>query len=246
MNLFDDTPVTLRASAALARAGRVLLAMPVLLALDCGGAAKPVEGAKSAPPAAEPEPASSTAAASPATEPVPHAASAPSVEDPLESATPITLEVVMAVSPKLPNATVSDAECWKKVELEGDHAKDFKSLVSKCGAPTGLGEYTKPVEGWLHGTRDKSDDYKVSIRKGYCYRFFAVGDDSTKDIDVRVDSPEGDMVVEDQTTSPAAILKNGATWCAFVDGDYGLRITIDGDAESKGKYTLGVWARPKS
>ncbi len=142
-----------------------------------------------------------------------------------------------------PTKTVGDRECWQGTMLAGDAKKDFDDLVKKCGSPTGLVEYTKPVLGKLHHEHDKRDTYKLKLLGGMCYRYFAVADAGIKDIDILITKPNGAIVADDRTTQPVAIIEFDKSWCMDSDAEYDFHIEVDG--VGTGHYMFGVWVKPK-
>jgi hypothetical protein len=166
-------------------------------------------------------------------------------EDPHESAEPIRMASLFGKGqkPKFPKASTGDRECWEKIELTGDHQKDYDNLISKCGAATGLLEYAKPVMGKLHHKHDQRDTYIVNLTGGYCYRYFAVADGSMTDLDILITQKSGAIVADDKTKSPVAIIHNDKPWCMDEDTEYHFQVEVDGPG--KGHYLFAVWARPK-
>lgn len=220
------------------------MASPFLLVfVACGGA--PV-----APPAT---PAAPTAAPT-ATATAPAAAAAPMDKheaaeaavhvDPNEKEGVIDLEPLVTKGSKtvFPKQTVGDHDCLKELSFVGKHQADFKTLLDKCGTPTGMVEYTKPHEGRLHAKHDKRDEFKFKVQKGMCYRYFAVGDEGIKDIDIIV-LRKGSLYAMDKTEHSVAIIDTEKLWC--VDEDMELQFNIEVDGRGAGGYTFGVWTRPK-
>jgi hypothetical protein len=142
-----------------------------------------------------------------------------------------------------PKATVGDHECWQTIGLTGDHQRDYDAIVAKCGTPTGLLEYAKPVTGNLDSGAHKRDTYTLKLIGGMCYRYFAVADASIRDLDILVETPTGALVADDKTDGPVAIIESSRPWCNDRDVEYRFRVEIDG--EGKAQYVFGVWAKPK-
>lgn len=198
---------------------------------------------------------STVGAPAPAAEGAPKQAAAPAPRavadddakpaDPDES--PVAIRLVPLFTkhkpPKFPKATIGDRECWQEMELSGDAAKDYASLVARCGAPTGVAEYVHPAKGHLHHKHDQRDSFKLALEKGYCYRYFAVADGSIDDLDIMVTRYGGDMVGDDQTKGQVAIIQSDKPWCMDDDADYDFEVAVNG--QGQGNYLLGVWARPK-
>lgn len=235
-----------------------LLAIAALGGAACGGGAKtdPAKNAGTTPTSSSSttSAASASASASVATSataptPVASASAKPADddthEDPNESAEHITMTPLIAKGAKVayPKKTVEDGACWKTVGLTGKHDKDYESLVDKCGTPTGLVEYAKPVHGRLHHKHDKRDTFTMKLAGGMCYRYFTVADGTITDIDILVLKPSGALVADDKTSHPVAIIDPAQPWCIDKDAEYVFAIEVDGPG--KGGYTFGVWARPK-
>jgi hypothetical protein len=145
--------------------------------------------------------------------------------------------------PIFPKATATDRECWQAIRLSGDAKKDYDALVASCGAPTGSVQYVAPVAGKLHYARDKRDTFDVKIQGGLCYRFFGVADGSIQDLDILIERANGDLVGDDKTNGPVAIIDSDKNWCMDDDGDFRFKVEVDGTGT--GNYAFGVWARPK-
>jgi hypothetical protein len=145
--------------------------------------------------------------------------------------------------PSFPKATATDRECWQALRLSGDAKKDYDTLVASCGAPTGSVQYVAPVLGKLHYVHDKRDTFNVKIQGGLCYRFFGVADGTIQDLDILIERANGDLVGDDKTNGPVAIIDSDKNWCMDSDGDFRFKVEVDGTGT--GNYAFGVWARPK-
>ncbi len=146
-----------------------------------------------------------------------------------------------------PSAHVSDGDCWRTVELFGESQKDYEAIARACGTPTGMLEYTKPVSGVVHDVSagdkgDPNDIWILKIRGGMCYRFFAVGDGLTSNIDMHVTERGGALVAMDDTKGPVAIVMGSKPWCIAHDSEYHFEMNVDGGRRAR--YMFGVWARP--
>jgi hypothetical protein len=217
----------------------VLCALATVLASACASS-------PSSPPVA-------VAAETPAAAPVPPRPVAPTnppaavdaYDDPGELHDPETMTPLFGKDsrPAFPKATAGDHECWQTIQLSGDAKTDFDALVSRCGAPTGSVQYVAPVVGKLHYVHDKRDTFDVKIQGGLCYRFFGVADGSIQDLDILIERANGDLVGDDKTNGPVAIIDMDKNWCMDADGDYKFAVEVDGTGT--GNYAFGVWARPK-
>src|SRR5580704_7621231 len=175
----------------------------------------------------------------------PPAAEAP-YDDPRELHDPEVLVPLFAKNsrPSFPKATTNDRECWQTLSLSGEAEKDFAALTNSCGAPTGSVQYVAPAAGKLHHVHDKRDTFVVKIQGGLCYRFFGVADGTIKDLDIIIERGNGDLVGDDRTNGPVAIIDSDKNWCMDTDGDFQFKVEVDGPGT--GNYKFGVWARPKN
>jgi hypothetical protein len=185
-------------------------------------------------------PAPATAPAAPAIVATPEA-----YEDPGELHDPSVMAPLFAkdTRPSFPKATASDRDCWQAIRLSGEARKDYESLVASCGTPTGSVPYVAPIAGKLHHALDKRDSFDVKIQGGLCYRFFGVADASIQDLDILIERSNGDLVGDDKTNGPVAIIDSDKNWCMDSDGDFRFQVQIHGPGT--GNYEFGVWARPK-
>jgi hypothetical protein len=216
------------------------------VAAACGGAQSPVP--------ATPAQASVSVAAAPAPAAPPVVTKDPPVaaadddnavyEDIGEAHDPATLSPLFSKTgrPPFPKAVDTDRQCWQHVGVTGDAGKDYRALAASCGTPTGAVEYAAPQAGKLHHIKDKRDTYFLHIQGGLCYRFFGVADGTIKDLDILIEKKDGDLVGDDKTNGPVAIIESDKAWCMDADGDYQFLVEVDGPGT--GNYVFGVWAKP--
>jgi hypothetical protein len=227
---------------------RPACAVCLLIAVACGGAAPAPPASPDTASAPAPAPAS-TSTSTPAPAPAPALASAPAEPDTYEDLgeihDPATLTPLFTKStrPSFPKATADEHACWQTVGVTGDAGKDFHALVASCGTPTGSVEYASPAAGKLHHIHDKRDTFNLRIQGGLCYRFFGVADGTIKDLDILIERKNGDLVGDDKTNGPVAIIDSDKPWCMDYDGDYQFLVEVDGPGT--GNYVFGVWAKPK-
>jgi hypothetical protein len=190
-------------------------------------------------------PASSASASKPIPPPAPGAYDDGYDPTEIEHGAVIAMPVLLRKGQKtgFPKRTVGDKECWQGVPLQGDAHRDFDNLVGRCGAPTGLAEYVKPMLGHLHHKLDKRDTFKIKLHGGMCYRYFAVADVGIKNLDILVTKPNGALVANDKTSNPVAIIEFDKSWCMDDDAEYDFHVEVNG--EGHGHYVFGVWAKPK-
>lgn len=207
--------------------------------------------AKEAPTPREPAPPGSahavaSASAAPAASHAPPKPAEEAWDDPHESSEPIVMPPLVpkgTPKTKFPKVATTDRACWQDVPLTGQHEKDWATLIEKCGAPTGMMEYVAPRKGRMHHKHDKRDTYIMKVSKDQCYRIFAVADGSMEDMDIMVTRPNGALLADDKTKSPAAIIHNDHPWCPDDDDELHFHVEVDGPGH--GHYTFGAWVRPK-
>jgi hypothetical protein len=216
-----------------------ILAVSSLVLVAC--ASNPSRPAEVAPDQASAPSPAKLAVTAPASPP----AAAEAYDDPGELSDPeiMTPLFTRETRPAFPKAVATDHDCWRQLSLSGDAKKDYDALVASCGGPTGSVQYVTPVVGKLHFAHDKRDTFNVKIQGGLCYRFFGVADGTIQDLDILIERANGDLVGDDRTNGPVAIIETDKNWCMDVDGDFRFKVEVDGTGT--GNYAFGVWARPK-
>ena len=141
-----------------------------------------------------------------------------------------------------PTQTVGYQECWNGLSIEDDADADYAEILAACGKPTGMLPVVAPVRGEL-GPTHKSDKLVVPLKKGMCYRFVAVGNQSLGDVDVRIEKSDGALVAVDKTSHPVAIIEGDKPWCVDEDVQWSFVIEVDGNGH--GHYVFGVLGKPK-
>ena len=83
------------------------------------------------------------------------------------------------------------------MKLSGKYVDDYNELAARCGKPTGMLPFSKPVQASSAPTT-KATSTRSKLVGGGCYRFFAVADSSIKDIDVAIATMENKVVWVDK------------------------------------------------
>jgi hypothetical protein len=213
------------------------ISLALLFFVSCGGS-KPEPVQPKPPPAETHEEDTDEVSASAKAA----AAAAPKNEAPVSTGGPLDALFDKTVKKAdFPKKTVKDGECLRQADLVGKADKDYEAITAKCGAPTGMKEYTKKASGNLDGKKPR-DIYRVKMAGGFCYRFWAVADKEIADIDIRVQTPKGALVSIDQSKHSVAVLDPDEPWCKTHDREFDFVVETQG---GKGAYVFGVWARPK-
>ena len=212
-----------------------------LLAIGCGGSSTAVTPKAGAPTPATP---ASAVANDDDEVPEPMKATVASAAPVLATDGSIVLENLFGASTKaadFPKASAKDSDCNKNLGFTGTAAKDYPELTAKCGTGTGMKEFVKTVTGSF-GEKHPRDVYAFKMAGGFCYRFFAVADDTVRGIKIQVQRPEGALLSMAASKNFVAIMNPDGTWCKTKDREF--RLVVESLA-GEGKYSFGVWARPK-
>lgn len=161
---------------------------------------------------------------------------------PLDNDQPAPTKPANAGGPHFPERTAGDKECWDHMRLTGKYVDDYNELVARCGKPTGMLPFSKPVQGEL-SQEHKGDIYTIKLVGGGCYRFFAVADQGVKDLDVAIASMENKVLWVDKNSQHVAIVDWDKAIC--VDQDVQFKFIVALDGEGGGGYGFGIWVRPK-
>lgn len=89
--------------------------------------------------------------------------------------------------------------------------------------------------------QDPVDRYAFEVpAANKCYRIYAVGDASVKDLDLLLRGPSGEAVVADVTHDAWPVLPPREPACFPIPGLYMLEVSVYRGA---GRYALQVWGR---
>jgi len=147
-----------------------------------------------------------------------------------------------AAASEYPQQTVGYRECWNGLAIEDDADADYAEILAACGKPTGMLPFVAPVRGRLDAA-DKSDKLALPLKKGMCYRFIAVGNQSLGDLDLRIEKVDGTLIAVDKTTHPVAIIDGESPLCVDEDVEWAFVLEVEGNGQ--GNYVFGVLAKPK-
>jgi hypothetical protein len=150
--------------------------------------------------------------------------------------------VATAAGFKHPSASTDLRTCWQSIGLQGTYDGDFTAVENGCGTPTGLVRYTDSQDGYFDQTH-KEDTYEVKFLGGLCYGFFAVGDSTLADVDIRIHKLDGAVVSFDNTVQPVAIISEDDAWCVQDDTTYDVKLVLDG--KGNGRYRFAIWVGQK-
>jgi hypothetical protein len=138
-----------------------------------------------------------------------------------------------------PGKTVWET-CYSSFAPTGDAEGDLSRLVRDCGTTGGMRAITKVKLG-TQSSQDPVDRYAFQVPAAdKCYRVYAVGDSSVKDLDLLVRGPSGTSMVADITHDSWPVLPPRTPVCVPEPGLYMLEVSV---YKGAGKYALQVWGR---
>ncbi len=144
-------------------------------------------------------------------------------------------------STQWPQKSVGDKECWDHMKLTGKYVDDYNELIARCGKPTGMLPFSKPVQGELSQDH-KGDVYTLKLVGGGCYRLFAVADSGVHDLDVAIATMENKVVWIDKNHQAVAIVDWDKAVCVEKDVQFKFVVALEG--AGAGGYGFGIWVRP--
>jgi hypothetical protein len=130
--------------------------------------------------------------------------------------------------------------CYSSFAPTGDAQGDLARLVRDCGTTGGMRAVTEVKLG-TQTAQDPVDRYAFQVPTAdKCYRIYAVGDSSVKDLDLLLRGPNGDAVVADLTHDSWPVLPPSQPVCFPQAGLYMLEVSV---YKGAGRYALQVWGR---
>lgn len=147
---------------------------------------------------------------------------------------------VVPVEPSGEPAKSTWETCYSSFTPAGDAEGDLARLVRDCGTTGGMRAITK-VQLGNQTAQDPVDRYAFEVPAAdKCYRVYAVGDSSVKDLDLLLRGPTGQAVVADITHDAWPVLPPREPICFPMSGLYMLEVSVYRGA---GRYALQVWGR---
>lgn len=128
-------------------------------------------------------------------------------------------------------------DCYRGFEPTGDATVDLDHLTRDCGAKLGLAPLT-PVHVGSQRQQQRSERLLVSMRRGLCYRAFAVGQRGIVDLDLAIFDPQGGLVAADLSRDRWSLAPPRGQLCPARSGRYALEIAV---TEGAGDYLVQVW-----
>lgn len=129
------------------------------------------------------------------------------------------------------------ADCYRTFQPTDDAAVDLQYLTRICAGKLGLVALT-PVHIGSQREQGRSERLAVSMRRGRCYRAFAVGQRGIVDLDLAIFDPQGGLVAGDLSRDRWSVAPPRGPFCPARSGRYALDIAV---TEGAGEYLAQVW-----
>ena len=129
------------------------------------------------------------------------------------------------------------ADCYRAFQPVDDATVDLEHLTRLCGAALKLAPLT-PVHAGSQREQGQSERLLVSMRRGRCYRAFAVGQRGVVDLDLAIFEPGGGLVAADLSRDRWSVAPPRGPFCPARSGRYALDIAV---TEGAGEYLVQVW-----
>ena len=128
-------------------------------------------------------------------------------------------------------------DCYRAFQPTEDATVDLQHLTLACGAKLGLAPLT-PVHVGSQRQQQRSERLLVSMRRGLCYRAFAVGQRGIVDLDLAIFDPQGGLVAADLSRDRWSVAPPRGPLCPARSGRYALEVAV---TEGAGDYLVQVW-----
>jgi hypothetical protein len=129
------------------------------------------------------------------------------------------------------------ADCYRAFQPVDDATVDLEHLTRLCGAALKLAPLT-PVHAGSQSQQGKAERLVVSMRRGRCYRAFAVGQRGVVDLDLAIFDPAGGLVAADLSHDRWSVAPPRGPLCPARSGRYMLDVAV---TEGAGEYLVQVW-----
>ncbi len=130
--------------------------------------------------------------------------------------------------------------CYSSFAPTCNAESDLARLVRDCGTTGGMRAVTKVKIG-NQSADDPVERFAFQVpAPDKCYRVYAVGDSTIKDLDLLLRGPQGTSMVADITHDSWPVLPPREPVCFSEPGLYMLEVSV---YKGAGRYALQVWGR---
>ncbi|EYF08017.1 Hypothetical protein CAP_7039 [Chondromyces apiculatus DSM 436] len=128
--------------------------------------------------------------------------------------------------------------CYGNFRLSGTPLQDVTRLSLLCGPSNGMRRYSKEAVVGVVGAGKPAVTAPVPLRRGACYRVFAVGDGGIGDLEVVMRSSRGVAIATDAGEDAWPIVQPDRPFCALDDDDAVLEVSA---RKGAGRFAAEVW-----
>jgi hypothetical protein len=126
--------------------------------------------------------------------------------------------------------------CYGSFVPRTDPRHDVERFGRACGAPNRMRRRLEPIEGSV-AEGGKPAEHRFRVRRGGCYRVFAVAEPFVRDLDVEVLTVGGRRVAQDTGEDRWPIVEPDRPFCAFEAGEYRAVVRAQ---RGTGRYALAI------
>ncbi|UQA56618.1 hypothetical protein [Polyangium aurulentum] len=129
--------------------------------------------------------------------------------------------------------------CYGNFRITGEPLKDVTRLSLLCGPENGMRRVSKaPIEGEVEQGKEPIGS-PLEVKKGECYRIFAVAEPQVADLDVVVRSSRGAAIAADHSEDAWPIVQPDRPLCPLEDDAWTVELSA---RRGKGRAAAEVWA----
>jgi hypothetical protein len=120
-----------------------------------------------------------------------------------------------------------------------DPLRDVERLSLMCGPVNGMRALGRPLAGMATSTPERRP---FKVRRGACYRVFAVAEAAVEELALSVVSPRGSRVASaDATAARVIMIEPERPFCSFADDELTVEVRA---ARGSGRYALRIYELP--
>lgn len=129
------------------------------------------------------------------------------------------------------------ADCYRRFQPSAEPGLDLARLAESCAVPAGLRPVT-PVHAGAQREGDAPERFAFRVRRGRCYRAFAVGGAGVSDLDLAVYDAGGELVTGDVSRDRWPVVPPRGPLCAEREELYTIAVGV---TRGSGAYLLQIW-----
>ncbi len=146
------------------------------------------------------------------------------------------------VEPEAPSSPVRVGgpwvRCYGGFRPSNDPLKDVTRLSLLCGPLNGMKRFGKDTFEGVVGEGSAPKAHSIDVKRGECYRVFAVADAGVADLDVVVRSGNDSQIAADHGEDRWPIVQPDRPFCPLADDRYKIEVSA---RKGAGRYAAEVW-----